>query len=56
MPTTKPMAMPIIIRLNVDKLKHWRKPETNACNMSMTIETLQQSTAECSPLNISAWR
>ena len=37
MPTTKPMAMPTIIRLKVDKLKHWRKPEIRACNMSMKI-------------------
>jgi hypothetical protein len=32
--------------LKVDKLKHWRKPETKACNMSMTIQTLQRTRAD----------
>ena len=30
MPTTKPMAIPTIIKLNVDQLKTWRSPENSA--------------------------
>jgi hypothetical protein len=33
-PTTKPTAMPIIIKLKVDQLKTWRSPELSALNIS----------------------
>ena len=33
-PTQNPTAMPIIIRVNVEKVKTWKNPETNAWTIS----------------------
>jgi hypothetical protein len=37
MPTTNPTAIPMIIRLKVDQLKTWIRPESSAVNISSMV-------------------